>query len=108
MTFDDLAKKTIEWGQNKGIISNEESQVYAQASKMEEEFEEFLSSIDGYFLLGEDREQMVNELGDVYVTAIITGTCLGITPEEALGKAYEKISKRTGKVVKGVFVKDSE
>ena len=30
----------------------------------------------------------------------------GIIPEEALNKAYDIISKRTGKMVDGKFVKD--
>lgn len=55
-----------------------------------------------------DHDAMQKELGDVLVTLIILASKLDTTVEECLGKAYDKIAKRTGKVINGTFVKSED
>ena len=55
-----------------------------------------------------NHEAMQEELGDVLVTLIILTSKLDTTVEECLGKAYDKIAKRTGKVIGGTFVKSED
>ena len=55
-----------------------------------------------------DHDAMQKELGDVLVTLIILTSKLDTTVEECLGKAYDKIAKRTGRVINGTFVKSED
>lgn len=55
-----------------------------------------------------NHEAMQEELGDVLVTLIILASKLDTTVEECLGKAYDKIAKRTGRVIDGTFVKSED
>jgi hypothetical protein len=54
----------------------------------------------------EPHDAQVLELGDVLVVATILAEMLGTTTSAALALAYEKISKRTGRMIDGQFVKD--
>lgn len=73
----------------------------AQAKKTLEEAGELLEAVcDDAF------GEIALELGDVMVTCIIGCALQGITPEEALQAAYDKISKRSGRMVGGQFVRD--
>ena len=47
-------------------------------------------------------------MGDIFVTLIILCEQLGITPIECLEFAYKKISKRKGKTINGVFIKEED
>lgn len=53
------------------------------------------------------RVEIEDGIGDVLVTLIIQCEMQGIDPLEALEGAYSVISRRTGKMVGGVFVKDN-
>jgi NTP pyrophosphatase (non-canonical NTP hydrolase) len=46
------------------------------------------------------------ELGDCMVVLTILAAQLGVTTEQALEMAYNKIRHRTGKTINGQFVKD--
>ena len=48
------------------------------------------------------------EMGDIFVTLIILCNQLGIDCVECLQLAYDKISKRKGKTVNGLFVKEED
>jgi NTP pyrophosphatase (non-canonical NTP hydrolase) len=48
----------------------------------------------------------VDALGDILVTIIIQAEMQGLKLEECLESAYNVISKRTGKMINGTFVKD--
>ena len=55
-----------------------------------------------------DQDAMEKELGDVLVTLIILASKTNTSVEKCLGKAYDKISKRTGRTIDGVFVKSED
>lgn len=91
----------IGWGVEKGIF--EKATPESQMGKMMEEVME----LDEAVRQG-DKEAIRLELGDVLVTAVLQAEMQGLSLSECLEAAYKKISKRTGKMVDGVFVKDGE
>ena len=86
------------WAEGKGIAEGDGK---TQTLKMMAEVGEFADA-----LAKNDYENMLEELGDVLVTAIVVSMQLNFTPERALHTAYEKIRKRKGTTVGGVFIKE--
>lgn len=99
MSVEVLETQVLEWADGKGILfkGNENNQL----TKFNEEAEEFTEAVDDG-----DLEAIQSEAGDVLVTLIIQLNLQGFSLEEALQCAYDKISKRKGKLVNGVFVKE--
>ena len=50
--------------------------------------------------------ELEDALGDIFVTIIIGAKLQGLSLEKCLESAYNIISKRTGKMVDGQFLKD--
>jgi NTP pyrophosphatase (non-canonical NTP hydrolase) len=107
MTFKDHAN-VIGWATDKGIL--EKSNPVAQCIKFIEESKELEEEITNLHQkpYPETLHDMKLEFGDVLVTLILLSELLGVSMDECLSLAYQKISKRTGKMVNGIFVKDSE
>ncbi len=89
-----------QWAQDKGILDN--ATTMKQAEKTHEEVLELISAIDE-----DNREEIKDAIGDIMVTLIIQAKMQGMTMEECLNSAYDVISKRTGRMVNGQFVKDA-
>ena len=53
-------------------------------------------------------EELQLELGDVLVTVIIFAMQNHLDIDDCLQKAYDKISKRNGEMVDGIFVKSED
>ena len=87
------------WAEEKGILSK--ATPIKQAMKTQEELIEFCNAI-----LDNNREEIRDAIGDIMVTLIIQAKMQGMTIEECLNAAYEVISKRTGVMRNGQFVKD--
>lgn len=88
-----------DWAEDKGIIKN--GTPTAQALKTLEECNELIDAIDK-----EHKGETVDALGDVFVTLIIQAKMQGVDLLDCLQIAYDVISKRTGKMENGMFVKD--
>jgi len=73
----------------------------AQFLKLEEEVDELKDAL----LLGDD-EQVLNEAGDCYICLLNVLHSCGLTMDNAVDYATNKIVKRKGKVVNGQFVKE--
>jgi NTP pyrophosphatase (non-canonical NTP hydrolase) len=73
----------------------------AQAMKTWEEVHELKDAI-----VNDDRAEIIDALGDILVTIIIQAEMQGLKLEECLQSAYNVISKRSGKMKNGTFVKD--
>lgn len=99
-TLPRLVIQVDRWAEEKGIYAK--ASPLAQAHKTIEEALELAEAIRN-----EDRAETIDALGDVMVTAIIGCKMQGIEPEEALQTAFDVISKRTGKMHNGTFVKDA-
>jgi len=95
----DLSNKVKDWAGEKNLIHREN--VPKQMMKVIEELGELNSAI-----LKDNKEGVIDGLGDVLVTVIILSNQLGYSPEYCLNMAYNEISGRTGRTVNGVFIKD--
>ena len=87
------------WGVEKGIIPNPDK--IAQYLKTCEEVQELSDAI-----LTDSREDAIDAIGDIVVTLTMQCSAWDTTLEECMQQAYDVISKRTGKMVNGQFVKD--
>tara|TARA_R110000822_G_scaffold80320_3_gene191458 strand:+ start:20120 stop:20446 length:327 start_codon:yes stop_codon:yes gene_type:complete len=102
--MEDLENKVVDWGYDKGILTGGEATTQRklkQFSKTEEEVAELLDAI-----LAEDKVEAVDAIGDILVTLIMQARLWNTNLYECLDEAYEVISKRTGRMVDGIFVKD--
>lgn len=94
-----LINNVEQWAADKGIL--EHATTLRQAEKTLEECQELICAI-----LNEDRAEISDGIGDVLVTLIIQCKMQGMDLEECLQGAYDVISKRTGKMINGQFIKD--
>ena len=60
----------------------------------------------GRAILKENEGEQIDAIGDMVVVLTNLAELLGLTIEECVESAYEVISKRTGKMKNGTFVKD--
>lgn len=98
-SYNELQALVIAWATQKGIL--EKGTPLAQCGKIFEEVEELETAI-----LDGDKAEIIDALGDILVTIIIQAEMQGVNLIECLESAYDIISKRTGKMVDGTFVKD--
>jgi NTP pyrophosphatase (non-canonical NTP hydrolase) len=89
----------IGWADDKNLIDKEKST--KQMLKVMEEVGETASA-----LAKGDRDELIDGIGDVFVTLIILAAQNGLKPEDCLQSAWDEIKNRTGKTVNGVFIKD--
>jgi NTP pyrophosphatase (non-canonical NTP hydrolase) len=61
----------------------------------------------GRAILKEDKPEFVDAVGDMVVVLTNLAHLGGTSIEECVNSAYNVISKRTGKMVNGTFVKDN-
>lgn len=89
-----------QWGLDRGIIQN--GKPLAQASKTIEEVAELVAA-----LVKDDKKEVMDALGDIYVTLRMVAACYGVSLEKSIKMAYDEIKDRKGYLTKdGVFVKD--
>ena len=108
------------WGISKGITGpNGKGTLLAQLSKTQEELTEtrdaavmhqFLSELRHHddFSLAFDvaNSELIDGLGDVFVTIILAAEMAGLRIEDCLQAAYDEIKGRTGRMEGGIFIKD--
>ena len=99
MDYFELECAVEDWAEDKGIFSK--ATPMAQALKTLEETTELCTAINS-----NDKAEIVDAMGDIMVTLIIQAKMQDVSLEECLESAYHVISKRTGKMVNGQFVKD--
>jgi NTP pyrophosphatase (non-canonical NTP hydrolase) len=99
MEYKELEQLVIKWADSRGIF--EKGNPTAQALKTVEEADELVDAIDK-----QDREEVVDALGDILVTIIIQAEMQGLKLEDCLLSAYNVISKRQGTMKNGQFIKE--
>ena len=57
-------------------------------------------------LLKNDQEELIDAVGDTYVTLVILCQQLGIELSDCVNVAYNEIKDRRGKLVDGTFIKE--
>lgn len=123
MNFEDLKDKVLSWADDKDLLHVINAP--RQFLKFVEEVFEFKTEFDVWSLYKkfkhdekieqdfsiEEVERWKNlklEMGDIFVTLIILCKQIGIDPIECLEMAYNKISKRKGRTIRGTFVKEED
>lgn len=113
--FELLKHLVEEWADEKGIL--EKATPLAQVGKTEEEVAELREALvaqnndmqtfmnmKGY--QKKTDEEIKDAIGDILVTLIIQSRMQNVDIVDCLNDAYNIISKRTGKMINGQFVKD--
>jgi NTP pyrophosphatase (non-canonical NTP hydrolase) len=98
-SFDDLIDLVGSWAIHKGLVS--EANATRQMLKVMEE----VGEVAGALAKG-NRDDLIDAIGDSFVTLIILSKQMSIDPDYALGVAYDVIKNRKGKTENGVFIKD--
>lgn len=101
MSYTNLEIAVEQWAEEKGII--DKATPIAQALKTLEETTELCVAINN-----NDKAEIIDAIGDIVVTLIIQCRMQDVLLEECLQSAYDVISKRTGKMINGQFVKDGD
>lgn len=87
------------WASNKGIYKKGDPKT--QTLKLIEESGELAKAI-----LNDDQEEVIDAIGDCVVVLTSIAHMRGVTIEQCIDEAYNVISKRTGRMNNGTFVKD--
>ena len=88
-----------DWAEERGIYANGDPK--AQSLKLVEEVGETCRAI-----LKQNKDDAMDGIGDMVVVLTNLAELCGLTIEECVESAYDVISKRTGKMKNGTFVKD--
>lgn len=93
-------KDILQFFEEKGLYAKTDE--FKQFDKLEEETAELYEA-----LRHESKESILSEAGDVYICLLNTLHCLGLTMEDAVNAATDKVVNRKGEVVEGLFVKET-
>jgi len=99
MDYFELECAVENWAKEKEIL--DKATPMAQALKTLEETTELCTAINN-----DDRAEIIDAMGDIMVTLIIQAKMQDLSLEECLESAYNVITKRTGRMINGQFVKD--
>jgi len=99
MNYSELESAVEQWAEDRGIF--DKATALKQALKTQEEVTELVNAI-----IDNDFDEIQDAMGDILVTLIIQAKMQGVSLETCLEGAYNIISKRTGKMINGQFVKD--
>jgi len=94
-------QKIRDWAGERGLYTKGDTKT--QFCKLMEEAGEL-----GRAVLKDDQPEFVDAIGDMVVVLTNMAHLGGTTIEECIDTAYKVISKRTGKMVNGTFVKDEK
>lgn len=102
MTFDELIDNITQWADDKGILVSDN--IPQQTMKIMEE----LGETAGAILKNKKTDEVIDGIGDIFVTVIILSKQLGLDPTKCLEHAWNEIKDRKGKTVNGTFIKQEE
>ena len=97
--MNNLIRKVEGWADDKGLLAEENAS--RQMLKVMEEVGETASA-----LARNDREELRDGIGDVFVTMIILAKQCGFSSYDCLLTAWNEICDRKGVTVDGIFVKE--
>ena len=97
--MDELINNVKIWAEEKKLLKKENSQ--AQMLKVLEEVGETAGA-----LLKGKKGDIIDGLGDSFVTLIILCYQLELEPEECLQAAWDEIKNRKGKTINGTFIRE--
>jgi len=97
----EMFQKIRDWAGERGLYTKGDKKT--QFCKLMEEAGEL-----GRAVLKDDQPEFIDAIGDMVVVLTNMAHLGGTTIEECIDAAYKVISKRTGKMVNGTFVKDEK
>lgn len=100
MNLNELTEFIEGWAEDRGL---DQAQPEKQMLKLMEEVGELAEG-----LAKDNIRQVVDSIGDVYVVLTILAMQMDLDIESCIDVAYEEIKDRKGKMVNGVFVKESD
>lgn len=121
MTLQETIDAVRAWGESKGITGpNGKGTLLGQLAKTQEELTEtrdaavkamLAASLHDTENIGPEtwnqaQDELIDGLGDVFVTIILAAEMAGLRIEDCLAAAYNEIKGRTGRMEGGVFIKD--
>ena len=89
-----------EWAEERGLHTADPNK---QMLKLGEEFGELCQG-----MAKNKPDQIEDSIGDMYVVMTILSMQLVLDIEDCVFKAYQEIKDRKGKMINGVFVKESD
>lgn len=95
----ELIDKTIQWHRDRNLIDGSDDK--AQVLKLVQELGELSDSV----CKGED---IMDDIGDMLVIMINICERNSVDMEDCLGVAYDEIKDRKGRMVDGIFIKESD
>jgi len=99
ITNSDRFELIRDWARSRGLYDKGNS--HTQYVKLQEEAGELAKA-----LLKDDKPEIIDAIGDMVVVLTNLAHLQGVTIEDCVDSAYTVISKRTGKMINGTFVKD--
>jgi|TARA_B100000900_G_C20565220_1_gene710749 NTP pyrophosphatase (non-canonical NTP hydrolase) len=97
--MNELINNVKTWASEKDLLKKEN--VHAQMLKVLEEVGETAGAI-----LKKKDQEILDGLGDSFVTLIILCYQLNLEPKDCLQKAWDEIKNRKGKTVNGTFIRE--
>lgn len=95
----ELIDKTIQWHKDRNLIDGSDDK--AQVLKLVQELGELSDSV----CKGED---IMDDIGDMLVIMINICERNSVEMEDCLGVAYDEIKDRKGRMLDGIFIKESD
>lgn len=99
MSLNKLEDKIVDWAADRGLVPDPDPM--KQHEKTVEEVFELRDAIEQ-----KDVAEVMDAIGDIFVTLVIQCRAWGVTMEECVQGAYDEIKDRKGKLVDGIFVKE--
>ncbi len=100
-SYQDQFQLIREWAKERGLYAK--GNANTQYVKLQEEAGELAKA-----LLKNDQAEVIDAIGDMVVVLTNLAYMRGVHIESCISSAYDVISKRTGKMINGTFVKDIE
>ena len=88
-----------DWAKQRGLY--DKGNAHTQYVKLQEEAGELAKA-----LLKDDQDEVIDAIGDMVVVLTNLAHLRGVNIETCIASAYDVISKRTGKMINGTFVKN--
>ena len=100
MNLNETTKLIEQWAKDRNLHTADPTK---QMLKLGEEFGELCEG-----MAKDNMDQVVDSIGDMYVVMTILSKQIGININYCVDVAYEEIKDRKGKMINGVFVKESD
>lgn len=100
-TYRIIELEVLRWAENRGILANSDPKT--QCLKFVSEAGELADAV-----AKGNKEDAIDAIGDVMVTLILLSDLMDLDVVKCLESAYDVIKQRQGKMINGVFVKQSD